>query len=165
MHINTRFSFHVSLTDFWKKKWFRDEGLSNGLSSDRVDSLHILQIGYKNLPLYSYLRSIIDHGVQIQQANERKQSSKQGEGLVAKKKKKFICRDFLMAFSNPYGSSLLLPFRVPRRSCLEGEINPSPSNTRPWLLHVGYRSARTAGLAILYKHLRPLLKHRSYLFL
>lgn len=88
MHINTRFSFHVSLTDFWKKKWFRDEGLSNGLSSDRVDSLHILQIGYKNLPLYSYLRSIIDHGVQIQQANERKQSSKQGEGLVAKKKKK-----------------------------------------------------------------------------
>lgn len=32
--------------------------------------------------------SIIDHGVQIQQANERKQSSKQGEELVAKKIKK-----------------------------------------------------------------------------
>lgn len=79
-------------------------------------------------------------------------------------KKKIICRDFLLAFPNPYGSSLLLPFRVPRRSCLEGEINPNPANTRPWLLHVVYGSAGTAVLAILYKHLRPFLKHQSYLF-
>lgn len=70
-----------------------------------------------------------------------------------------------MAYSNPYGSSLLLPFRVPKRACLEGEINPSPPNTRSCLLHVGYYSAGTAALAILYKHLRPFLKHESLFLL
>lgn len=65
---------------------------------------------------------ILDGGLQLAKERKYRVQSKV-RGLKAKK---LHMQRLLTAFPSPYGSSLLLPFRGPRRACLEGEINPYP---------------------------------------
>lgn len=67
---------------------------------------------------------ILEVGLQL--AKERKyRVHGKVKGLMAKNSH---TQRLLMAFPSPDASSLLLPFRVPKRACLEGEINPSPDS-------------------------------------
>lgn len=122
LHINTFFfSFHMSLPD-WPYK--SSEMRVNGLTGDRKDSSEIFQAGCKNLPISSITNPslILDAGFSWQRKGNTEFKARWGGSWP----KNPICRKLLMAYPSPYGSSLLLPFRVPKRPRLEGEINPYP---------------------------------------
>lgn len=71
---------------------------------------------------------ILEVGLQL--AKERKyRVHGKVKGLMAKNSH---TQRLLMAFPSPDASSLLLPFRGPKRACLEGEINPSPHSHQAW---------------------------------
>lgn len=93
--------------------WLVMEWIFTDISSRLQESLHLV------LP-----QSTVDPDCRLQLAKERKRRVQSKVRRLTAKISHM--RRLLRAYPSPYGSSLLLPFRVPKRACLEGAINPCP---------------------------------------
>lgn len=76
-----------------------------------------------------------------------------------------ICRDYLWPTLAHLEVHCFYPLEFPREPVWKEKYTPIPTNNRPCVLHVGYHSAGTAALAVLYKQPRPFLKHEFQSFL